>query len=139
MDKTTSDASVATIGIDLAKNVFQVHAINASGVVVVRRAVKRRDLLAFAEKLLPCVIGMEACATAHRWARELARLASPAALPPSRRACANSRPPTAATARSAASPTDGHAGHRFAPPAAGARPRASIRGWKRLESAKSTS
>jgi transposase len=74
MDKNTPYACVATIGIDLAKKVFQIHGIDSSGKEIVRRSVKRRDVLAFAEQLPPCVIGMEACATAHHWARELGRL-----------------------------------------------------------------
>lgn len=74
MDKTTPAASVATIGIDLGKKIFQVHGIDSSGKVVIRRSVKRRDVLAFAAGLPPCVIGMEACATAHHWARELGKL-----------------------------------------------------------------
>jgi transposase len=74
MDKNTPHALVATIGIDLAKKVFQFHGIDSAGEVVIRRAVKRRELLPFAATLPACVIGMEACATAHHWARELARL-----------------------------------------------------------------
>ena len=74
MEKTTTQASVATIGIDLAKRVFQFHGTDSSGEVVIRRAVKRREVLTFAAQLPPCVIGMEACATAHHWARELVRL-----------------------------------------------------------------
>jgi transposase len=74
MDKPTTHAAAATIGIDLAKKVFQVHAVDCSGKVVIRRAVKRRELVPFAAKLPACVIGMEACATAHHWARELMRL-----------------------------------------------------------------
>jgi transposase len=66
MEKTTAHATLATIGIDLGKKVFQVHGIDSSGKVVVRRAVNRRELVAFAEKLPPCLIGMEACATAYR-------------------------------------------------------------------------
>jgi transposase len=74
MDKTTPQACVATIGIDLGKKVFQIHGIDSCGQVVIRRSVKRRELLAFAAKLPPCLIGMEACASAHHWARELTRL-----------------------------------------------------------------
>jgi transposase len=74
MDKNTPYACVATIGIDLAKRVFQIHGIDSSGKEIVRRSVKRRDVLAFAAQLPPCVIGMEACATAHHWARELGKL-----------------------------------------------------------------
>jgi transposase len=74
MEKTTTLATVATIGIDLAKKVFQVHAVDSAGEVVIRRVVKRRELVRFAAKLSPCLIGMEACATAHHWARELGKL-----------------------------------------------------------------
>jgi transposase len=74
MDKSTTYAGVATIGIDLAKNVFQVHAVDVSGKVALQRSVRRRELLAFAAKLPPCLIGLEACASAHHWARGLARL-----------------------------------------------------------------
>jgi transposase len=63
-----------TIGIDLAKNVFQVHGVGADGGVVVRRKLRRAQVLAFFGRLSPCLIGMEACAGAHFWARELAAL-----------------------------------------------------------------
>ena len=65
---------VTTIGLDLAKHVFQVHAVNATGQVVVRRRLRRAEVLAFFAGLEPCLVGMEACATAHHWARELMRL-----------------------------------------------------------------
>ena len=65
---------VGTIGIDLAKNVFQIHGVDASGQVVIRRQLRRGQMMAFFEKLPPCVIGIEACATAHHWARELTKL-----------------------------------------------------------------
>ena len=65
---------VTTIGLDLAKTVFQVHGVDALGVVTLRRAVRRRQVLAFFAKLPPCLIGMEACATAHYWAREIGKL-----------------------------------------------------------------
>ena len=64
---------VTIIGIDLAKSVFQVHGINAAGEPVVRRQLRRRQVLPFFEKLQRCLIGMEACATAHHWARELTK------------------------------------------------------------------
>lgn len=67
-------AEVTTIGLDLAKTVFQVHGVDAAGAVVVRRSLRRRQVLAFFAKLPPCLVGIEACATAHHWARELARL-----------------------------------------------------------------
>jgi transposase len=69
MEKSTAFAAVTTIGIDLAKNVFQLHGVDAAGQVVVQRAVKRKDILATLAKLPACLIGMEACATSHYWAR----------------------------------------------------------------------
>ena len=65
---------VSTIGLDIAKSVFQVHGIDASGKVVIRRQLRRRQLLKFFERLGPCLVGMEACATAHHWGREIAAL-----------------------------------------------------------------
>ena len=66
--------AIATIGVDLAKNVFQVHGVDDVGKVVVWRALRRREMLSFFGGLAPWLVGMEACATAHHWARELARL-----------------------------------------------------------------
>lgn len=65
---------VSTIGLDLAKNVFQVHGIDAAGNVLVHRQLRRGEVLSFFARLRPCLIGMEACATAHYWGRELIRL-----------------------------------------------------------------
>jgi len=65
---------ITTIGLDLAKNVFQVHGVDAAGKVVVRKALRRAELLRFFERLPPCLVGMEACGTAHHWARELTKL-----------------------------------------------------------------
>src|SRR5262245_25072094 len=65
---------ISTIGIDLAKNVFQVHGVDAADKVVMNRALRRSQMLAFFAKLPPCLIGMEACATAHYWGRELRAL-----------------------------------------------------------------
>ena len=62
---------VTTIGLDIAKSVFQVHGVDAIGNVVIRRQLKRRHVLAFFQKLAPCVVGIEACATSHHWSREL--------------------------------------------------------------------
>ncbi len=56
---------ISTVGLDLAKNVFQVHGIDAEGRVVVRRALRRRQVMPFFRKLDPCLIGMEACGTSH--------------------------------------------------------------------------
>ena len=67
-------AEVSTIGLDLAKSVFQVHGIDAQGKVLVRRQLRRCEVLAFFAKLPPCLVGMEACATAHYWGRELIKL-----------------------------------------------------------------
>src|SRR5215469_155094 len=60
--------------LDLAKAVFQLQGVEATGAVTLRRAVRRRQVLAFFAKLPPCLVGMEACATAHPWAREIAKL-----------------------------------------------------------------
>src|SRR4051794_15179533 len=65
---------ISTIGLDLAKSVFQVHAINDAGEIVVRKALRRSQLLPFFAKLSPCRVGMEACGTSHHWARELMKL-----------------------------------------------------------------
>jgi len=75
---------VITIGVDLAKNVFQVHGVDAEGAVVVRRKLRRRQVLAFFKKLPPCLVGMEACATSHYWAREIAALGHEVKLMPPR-------------------------------------------------------
>ena len=64
----------STIGVDLAKKVFQVHGVDGSGGVTVRRAVRRAQVVAYFGKLPPCLVGMEACATSHYWARELGKL-----------------------------------------------------------------
>jgi transposase len=66
--------TVTTIGLDIAKSVFQVHGIDATGQVVIRRRLKRRYVLSFFEKLPLCVIGIEACATSHHWSRALKAL-----------------------------------------------------------------
>jgi transposase len=65
---------VTTIGFDLAKNVFQVHGIAESGAAVVRKRLRRAQVLAFFTDLPPCLVGMEACASAHHWGRELMKL-----------------------------------------------------------------
>jgi transposase len=62
---------VTTIGLDIAKHVFQVHGIDDQGAVVIRRKVRRSELLNFFRSLNPCVVGIEACATAHHWGRGL--------------------------------------------------------------------
>ena len=66
--------TVTTIGLDIAKSVFQVHGQDGAGQVVIRRQLKRRSVLAFFQKLPPCLVGIEACASAHHWSRELQAL-----------------------------------------------------------------
>jgi transposase len=65
---------ITTIGLDLAKNVFQVHGVGAAGKVLVRKQLRRAEVLRFFAPLPPCLVGMEACGTAHHWARELTKL-----------------------------------------------------------------
>lgn len=65
---------ISTIGLDIAKNVFEVHGVDEEGAVVVHRSLRRRQVLGWFAKLPPCLIGIEACATAHHWARELVSL-----------------------------------------------------------------
>jgi transposase len=65
---------ITMIGLDLAKHVFQLHGVSASGTVLLRKAVRRGQLLAFFSGLPPCTVAMEACPTAHHWARELVTL-----------------------------------------------------------------
>ncbi len=65
---------ITTVGLDLAKNVFQVHGVNAAGDVIVRRRLRRAQVFGFFAGLAPCLVGMEACGTAHFWARELVAL-----------------------------------------------------------------
>jgi transposase len=66
--------TITTIGLDIAKSVFQVHCVDAGGNVVLRRQIKRRYMLAFFQKMPPCLVGIEACASAHHWSRELRAL-----------------------------------------------------------------
>jgi transposase len=65
--------NITTLGIDLAKSVFQLHGVGADGRVLQRRQLRRSQMLEFFQRLPPCLIGMEACASAHYWARELAK------------------------------------------------------------------
>lgn len=60
-----------TIGLDLAKNVFQTHAVDSEGAIVCRRKLRRSQMLTVFSRLEPCLVGMEACAGAHYWGREL--------------------------------------------------------------------
>ena len=75
---------ITTIGLDIAKNVFQVHGIDASEKVVVRKQLRRSQVLAFFKALPACLVGMEACATAHYWSRELTKLGHQVRLMPAK-------------------------------------------------------
>ena len=75
---------MTTIGLDIAKNVFQVHGIDASEKVIIRKQLRRGQMLAFFEALPPLLVGMEACATAHYWARELTKLGHQVRLMPAK-------------------------------------------------------
>jgi transposase len=66
--------AITTVGLDIAKSVFQVHGVDAAGQVVIRRQLKRRYVLTFFQKLAPCLVGIEACASSHYWSRELKAL-----------------------------------------------------------------
>ncbi len=65
---------ISTIGLDLAKTVFHVHGVDRAGVVVVSKRLRRSQVIPFFQKLKPCLVGMEACATSHHWARQLQAL-----------------------------------------------------------------
>ena len=69
-----SHGQVTTIGLDIAKSIFQVHGVDATGEVILRRRLTRARVVPFFEKLAPCLVGIEACATSHHWARELRKL-----------------------------------------------------------------
>src|SRR5262252_520511 len=79
-----SMTTITTIGLDLAKKVFQVHGVDAEGVVVVARKLRRKEVLAYFAKLPPCLVGMEACGSAHYWAREITKLGHTVKLMPPR-------------------------------------------------------
>ena len=94
--QTTKEASmeqIITVGLDLAKHVFQVHGTGVNGAVVLRKKLRREQLLGFFAKLPRCTVAMEACGGAHHWAREIARLGhevkliAPAYVKPSGRRC----------------------------------------------------
>jgi transposase len=66
--------TITTVGLDITKSVFQVRGVDAEGKVVIRRQLRRRYILAFFQKLPPCLVGIEACASSHHWSRELKAL-----------------------------------------------------------------
>lgn len=72
--RSTTMSNITTIGLDIAKSVFQVHAVDSAGEVVVRRKLTRGRVLAFFERLPRCLVGIEACSSSHYWARELISL-----------------------------------------------------------------
>jgi transposase len=78
----TNLSSVTTVGLDLAKHAFQVHSVGASGRVVFAKAIRRNKLLEFFASLPPCLVGLEACGSAHHWARELIKLGHDARMMP---------------------------------------------------------
>lgn len=65
------EQKIVTVGLDLAKNVFQVHAIAADGAVLIRRKLRRTEVIRFFTELSPCLVDMEACVSPYHWAREL--------------------------------------------------------------------
>ena len=65
---------VTTIGLDLAKNIFQIHGVTDEGDVAFNRSLRRAQVLKFFESLPPCLVGIEACGTSHYWAREIKKL-----------------------------------------------------------------
>src|SRR5437879_5975826 len=73
-NREPSMSEITTIGLDLAKHVFQAHGIDAEGTTVLRKRLRRGQVLAFFSRIPRCVVGLEACATAHYWARELGAL-----------------------------------------------------------------
>src|SRR6187397_854880 len=103
--------AITTIGLDIAKSVFQVHGVDGAGQVVIRRQLKRRHVLAFFKKLRPCLVGIEACATSHHWSRELqplghtVRLIPPAYVKPFVKRQKNDAADAEAIAEAAARPT----------------------------------
>ena len=83
MEKSSTDlSSVTTVGLDLAKHVFQVHCVHASGRVVAAKAIPRNKLLEFFASLPSCLVGLEACGSAHHWAREFIKLGHDARMMP---------------------------------------------------------
>ena len=82
MDKIIT---IATVGLDIAKNSFSVHGFDTGGHTVLEKTLKRGQVVAFFAKLAPCRAGLEACASAHHWGREIARLGHDVKLIPAQR------------------------------------------------------
>jgi transposase len=85
MTKTATELNVHTIGLDIAKNSFSVHGFDADGKTVLTKELKRGQLLFWFAKLAPCTVGLEACASAHHWGREIAKLGHDVKLVPAQR------------------------------------------------------
>ena len=66
---------ITTLGIDIAKSVFQLHGVDAAGQVVLKKRLRRNQVLDFMTQLPRCLVGIEACGTSHHWAREIAGVA----------------------------------------------------------------
>jgi len=102
---------ITTVGLDLAKNVFQVHAVDGRGKCVLSKRLKRKSPLPFFANLEPCLVGMEATGSAHHWAREpirlghTVRLMGPQFVKPYRKGGKNDRTTPARSARRLAGPT----------------------------------
>ena len=111
-----SMGEVTTIGLDLAKLVFQVHGVDAEGATVLRKQLRRAQVLAFFSRLPPCLVGLEACATAHYWARELRALGHEVRLMPAQYVKASGIGPIIATAIAATvvEPSGFRSGREFA-------------------------
>ncbi len=71
---TTTMQTISTVGLDIAKSMFQVHGVNDAGQLIIRRQLQRRYVLTFSPKLPPCLFGIEACASSHNWSRQLKAL-----------------------------------------------------------------
>src|SRR5271169_6236547 len=81
-ERGSAQMQVSTIGFDLSKNVFQAHGVAENGAVIIRKRLRRAQVLSFFADLAPCLVGMEACASAHHWARELMKLGHDARMMP---------------------------------------------------------
>ena len=87
-DEGAAHMQVTTIGLDIAKRVFQAHGVDKAGKAVLRRKLQRPEVLAFFKGLSPCLVGIEACGTAHHWAREIQALVGHCTLSPADYSCA---------------------------------------------------
>src|SRR6516225_7405643 len=102
--KEPSTMEITTVGLDIAKRVFQLHGVDAAGKAVLRRKLQRSEVLAFFKAVPPCLVGIEACGTAHYWGREIRELGHEVRLmpPSSWRLMSNAAKPTRPTPRRSA-------------------------------------